>query len=676
MIESPPRPALAHPDSTGPGRARPSVDAPAPATGGHGLGYLPGIDGIRAIAVLAVLAYHAQLGWAKGGFLGVEIFFVISGYLITSLLVSEKTSKGRVDFRQFWIRRGRRLLPALWLLLAVTVAFVALLHSGELGDLKPQVFAALTYVSNWYLIVSGASYFQEMGRPSPLAHLWSLAIEEQFYLVWPLVVAGALAVMRRIQLLYVVLAAALGSTVLMWALADPIDPSRAYFGTDTRASGLLIGAALALVWRPSRLRTDTGPGAPYVLDAAGVGALLLLLVWIHTKTDFDMGMYRGGFLVVDVLTAAVIAVAAHPAARLGRVLGCKPLVWVGRRSYGLYLWHWPIFVFTRPDLDLPFGGNPALVLRLGLTFVVAELSFRFVEQPIRRGALGRSMAKARSGGGPEQERARRLWIRGGIAGGVALALLATVLIVSQRPDRDTKGFMVAPAAETTGSTAPATDAKPATPASPASPTTVPAFPAEYVRHDGVALDPSWPKTATVLADSVLLSAQNSIVPRFEDAGWQVDYVGKPAIMLPAMEERIDAMPSVGSVVVVGVGYNSLWERDRAGYDRWAKKFDDEAESLVQALRDKGAKKIVWVTLRTVDEGNVPEGSRGQYEKYNWFFPYVNERLDALAERHPDIALADWAAVSNESELTYDSMHPNTEGSVLMANVIAAATGIR
>jgi hypothetical protein len=242
--------------------------------------------------------------------------------------------------------------------------------------------------------------------------------------------------------------------------------------------------------------------------------------------------------------------------------------------------------------------------------------------------------------------------------------------------------MVAPAPKTTTSTTPTSDAatstKPATnvSAKAAAPTTVPAFPPEYVRHEGVALDPSWPKTATVLADSVLLSAQNSIVPRFEQAGWKVDYVGKPAIMLPAMDERIAALPSVGSVAVVGIGYNSLWERDRAGYDRWAKKFDTEAESLVQALRDKGAKKIVWVTLRTVDEGNIPEGSRGQYEKYNWFFPYVNERLDALAQRHPDIALADWAAVSNKPDLTYDSMHPNTEGSVLMANVIAAATGIR
>jgi hypothetical protein len=313
---------------------------------------------------------------------------------------------------------------------------------------------------------------------------------------------------------------------------------------------------------------------------------------------------------------------------------------------------------------------------------VAELSFRYVEQPIRHGALGRSMAKVRSGPEHERQRARRLWILGGIAGGVAVALLAAVLIVSQSPDRDTEGFMVAPAANTTSSTTSTTEAttstKPATNAvtKAVTPTTVPAFPAEYVRHDGVALDPSWPKTATVLADSVLLSAQNSVVPRFEGAGWKVDYVGKPAIMLPAMKERIDALPSVGSVAVVGVGYNSLWERDRAGYDRWAKQFDDQAEALVQALRDKGAKKIVWVTLRTVDEGNIPEGSRGQYEKYHWFFPYVNERLDALAQRHPDVALADWAAVANKPDLTYDSMHPNTEGSVLMANVIAAATGIR
>ena len=669
----------ARPQTSSAGGARPRVDARPPAKGGHGLGYLPGIDGIRAIAVIAVIAYHLDTtGWAKGGFLGVEIFFVISGYLITSLLVSEKTGKGRVDFKQFWLRRARRLLPALWLVLTVTVAFMAVFHSGELGDLKGPVAAALAYVSNWYLIASGTSYFQAMGRPSPLTHLWSLAIEEQFYLVWPLIVAGALVVFRkRVHFLYAVLGAALVSTIWMWVLADPIDPSRAYYGTDSRASGLLIGAALALVWRPSQLRSETGPGAPYVLDGLGASALGFLVFWMLTKADFDTGMYHGGFLIVDVMTAIVIAVAAHPAARLGRVLGCKPLVWVGQRSYGLYLWHWPVFVFTRPDLDLPFGGLRVVILRIGLTVILAELSYRYIEQPIRHGALGRSMTKARTSRGEDGARTRRLWLWGGVAAGSIVAVLAAVLVISKPPDRTTEGFMVAPAAKTTQTTSPAAASTTTAPTGGAKPTgTAGATPADYVAHQGIALDPAWPKTATVLSDSVLLSAKNSIIPRFGNDGWQVTYVGHPAIMLPDMQAQVEAMPSVGSVAVVGVGYNSLWERNRANFDRWAAKFDREADSLVQTLRDKGAKKIVWVTLRDVDEGNIPEGSHSQYERYNWYFPYVNERLAALAQRQPDIALADWGAVSNQPNLTYDSMHPNTAGSVLMANVIAAATGIK
>src|SRR5918992_2342578 len=224
-------------------------------TGVIGLPYAPGLDGLRALAVIAVLLYHAELSWLPGGFLGVEVFFVISGYLITALLLTEWWQHGRVDLKRFWIRRARRLLPALYLLLAVTLAYAVLFLPGEVAGLRGDVIAALGYVTNWYLVLGNESYFEAIGRPSLLKHLWSLAVEEQFYLLWPPVLALGLGVgatrWRERRVLLVALAGAAASALLMALLYRPeVDPSRIYFGTDTRATGLLIGAALAFAWTP------------------------------------------------------------------------------------------------------------------------------------------------------------------------------------------------------------------------------------------------------------------------------------------------------------------------------------------------------------------------------------------------------------------------------------------
>src|ERR671913_1335333 len=221
------------------------------------LSYSPGLDGLRALAVMAVLLYHADLGWIPGGFLGVEVFFVISGYLITALLLAEWRTEGSVDVKAFWMRRARRLLPALYVLLVATLAYAVVFLPGEVAGLRADVLAALGYVTNWYLVLGHESYFEAIGRPSLLKHLWSLAVEEQFYLLWPLVVAFPLSVgarrWRQRRVLIVALTGAAASAVLMAALYRPeVDPSRLYFGTDTRATGLLVGAALAFAWAPWR----------------------------------------------------------------------------------------------------------------------------------------------------------------------------------------------------------------------------------------------------------------------------------------------------------------------------------------------------------------------------------------------------------------------------------------
>src|ERR671913_366524 len=219
------------------------------------LSYSPGLDGLRALAVMAVLLYHADLGWIPGGFLGVEVFFVISGYLITALLLSERRHEGSIDLKNFWLRRARRLLPALYVLLVVTLAFAVVFLPGEVVGLRGDVLAAFGYVTNWFLIFGQESYFEAVGRPSVLQHLWSLAVEEQFYLIWPIVLAVGLGIgatrLRRRRVLIVTLAGAAASAVAMALLYAPgVDPSRIYYGTDTRATGLLVGAALAFLWSP------------------------------------------------------------------------------------------------------------------------------------------------------------------------------------------------------------------------------------------------------------------------------------------------------------------------------------------------------------------------------------------------------------------------------------------
>jgi peptidoglycan/LPS O-acetylase OafA/YrhL len=411
-----------------------SASAPEKAVTSRRLTYLPGVDGLRALAVLAVLLYHADLSWIRGGFLGVDVFFVISGYLITTLLLTEWLQRGRIDLPAFWLRRARRLLPALFLLLAVTLVFAVLFLSSEVAGLRGDAFAALGYVTNWYLIFSHQSYFEMMGRPSLFRHLWSLAVEEQFYIVWPLLLTAMMWLLRPRLVLPVVLAGAVASTVLMALLYQPdVDPSRVYYGTDTRGVGLLVGAALAFLWAPGRTGGRAGQVHPLLLDAIGLSGLGVLVYSFLRLDGFDPFLYQGGFALVAVASAMVIAVAVHPRAHLGALLGQQPLRWLGLRSYSVYLWHWPVFMLTRPQLDVPIDGLPLLALRFGVTIVLAEFSYRFVETPIRGGALGRIWRALREAQGALRWRLRVQWAGAAGVALVSFALVSMSVAGAQRP---------------------------------------------------------------------------------------------------------------------------------------------------------------------------------------------------------------------------------------------------
>ena len=373
-----------------------SIPATSTGRGAH-LGYRPALDGLRAVAVLAVMLYHGGVSWAAGGFLGVDIFFVLSGFLITSLLVKEWTRTGRIGLRAFWLRRARRLLPAMLLVLLAVAAYSVAVPQPQ-SRLRGDSLATLGYVSNWWFMLSGQSYFAQFVAPSPLRHTWSLAIEEQFYILFPLLLVALLGSARlRVPALRVVLlGGAIASAALMAALYDPLsDPSRAYYGTDTRMQALLLGAVLALspafLTPAKRLYTRVGgrlvrlPG----IGLLGVLALGGLLVMVGVARELAPWMYHGGFLLAAALSAVVIAsVTAAPRSALGRVLSWRPVVAVGVVSYGLYLWHWPVFIalnHERTGLD----GPSLLIVRFAVTGALAYASFRLVEEPIRTQRLQR-----------------------------------------------------------------------------------------------------------------------------------------------------------------------------------------------------------------------------------------------------------------------------------------------
>ncbi len=444
--------------------------------------YMPGLDGLRAVAVLAVIAYHEQFSWAIGGLLGVGVFFTLSGYLITSLLLSQWAAEGRLRLRDFWLARARRLLPALFVMLAVVTAWVTIADRSRLASLRGAVAAAATYSSNWYAIVQQQSYFARFAPPGPLDHLWSLAVEEQFYLIWPGLLLLGLFLLRGRRtrsvawLALPTLALAAASTALMLVLYQPgLDPTRVYEGTDTRAGGLLIGAALAMFLASRRSRaaapqaaapqmtgqhapaaqattahtvapqaTASHPLAPHplaphplaasqaplaaplapqarptavvpqavsrpapavparvragraLLDVAGLAGLAGIGLMVWRVGQYSPFLYRGGLVVLSVATVAVVAAVACPGTLVGAALGWQPLRWLGARSYGIYLWHYPVIVLTTP---LNAGENLGRAAgQIAASVIIAALSWRFIEEPVRHGAIGRAWTRVRTVG--------------------------------------------------------------------------------------------------------------------------------------------------------------------------------------------------------------------------------------------------------------------------------------
>ncbi len=363
---------------------------------------MPGLDGLRAIAVLAVIFFHLGFGWAPGGLLGVGIFFTLSGYLITDILLGQYMRRGAIHLGRFWLGRARRLLPALFLMLLIVLAWVTIFGPAQPDQFRKAVVSAIFYVNNWQQIAANVSYFARFAPEQPLNHLWSLSVEEQFYIIWPFILLIGLKLVRerqgnglRPKLALWTLGLAIVSSIEMAVLYHPsLDPSRVYYGTDTRAAGLLFGAALAMVWPSRRLSRKITFQARRNLDLLGCLGLLVIAIMIWQTGEFSQFLYRGGFVVLSLATVMVLMPLAHPACKLGNVVGCKPLRWIGVRSYGIYLWQTPVIVLTSPQGP---HANDLLrdILQVAAILAISAASWKFVEEPIRHGAIGRLLARRR-----------------------------------------------------------------------------------------------------------------------------------------------------------------------------------------------------------------------------------------------------------------------------------------
>ena len=362
---------------------------------------IPALDGVRALGIVLVLCFHGGISWASGGFLGVDVFFVLSGFLITGLLVAEFRQHRGIALARFWGHRIRRLFPAMLAVLLLVALYAWLLAPPDtLAQLRGDALATLLYVNNWHQIAGSHGYFAALATPRPLLHTWSLSIEEQFYVVWPLVVLAVLRWTRSTRsLLAVTVALALASAATMAVLFHPgVDSARAYYGTDTRMQALLVGAALALVLaRPIRGRSGRDASGSLVRDVtmrraertamalAGVLGLVVVGVLAGVVDASSTWPYRGGFLAVAVATATLIAsVSLVPDGPAARVLSLRPVRYVGAISYGLYLWHWPLFMILSAQRT-GLGGLALFAVRVGASFLVAVASFHLLEMPVRRG---------------------------------------------------------------------------------------------------------------------------------------------------------------------------------------------------------------------------------------------------------------------------------------------------
>jgi peptidoglycan/LPS O-acetylase OafA/YrhL len=610
--------------------------------------YMPGLDGLRAIAVLGVIAYHLGFSWIPGGLLGVGVFFTLSGYLITDLLLG-MVNTGGIRFAQFWLARARRLLPALLLMLVLVLAWVTVIGPHQGSDFPASVLTGTFYVNNWWLIFHKVSYFQRVGAPPPLNHLWSLSVEEQFYIVWPLIlllgvkfIPDSKAAFLRPKLALATFGLALVSAVLMGLMYKAgSDPSRVYYGTDTRAQELLVGAALAMVWPSQKLRARINSRARNIIDGAGVFGLLVVLVMFFATTEKSPFLYRGGFLLLSIGTCILVASLAHPASRVALAVGCSPMKWIGERSYGIYLWHFPVIALTTPAGSK--GVDPIrTLLQLIAIFGISALSWKFVEDPIRHGALGRLWTDWRGGRWSRQTLTRAE--TGGLVAGGLILLVAMAGLAGFGTDSKANGRNPVTKAVTSA-------AVPLT-----------------ANHTSC-------KSVVHIGDSTSLGLDDpSYIPRRKDRiSGQYARVGATTAYLDISDarsvvEKVENRPNAqeaalglqrknkGGCWVLALGLN---EADDV-YDHSPYGFAKRIDLMMQII---GKDPVMWVNVKTL----LSDGGYSNSLMQQW-----NAAVVAACDKYPNMRAYDWPSDVLTNWYTTDQIHFTSEGYTKRARYIADA----
>lgn len=666
---------------------------PAVSEQGSRVPYLPGLDGLRAVAVVAVMVYHANSSWFSGGFLGVEVFFVISGYLITLLLISEKERTGRVRIGQFWFRRARRLLPALFIMMSGLAIYMALFDRRPMGQTRGDLLAGTFYVSNWFQVWVGHSYTAAAAF-APLRHLWSLAVEEQFYLLWPLLMllilrfrgnrlprVAAWLVAISVGLAVMVGAMYIGGTIYIGA--DPITGAAScgsgeshgyltvlgrcinvnetmYVGTLTRAGGLMLGAAFAMVWRPIAIMRgplrDRGRRIDLVALASLAGlAWLMRTLFLLDKSDlsYNKWLFRGGFLLTGICSVGIIAAATHRHSWVGRLLSIRPLRWVGTRSYGLYLYHWPIYQLLRNE-GQPLQWRQFWIAML-ITIPITELSYRLVELPIRRGRLSKFLAAQRVAHTSEaRQRRRRTFVLGSavaILAGFATVSVATadvVCVTEVECDSERGAEAIAEGVRTSVPVTRISSATPTTQTPVSGPPTLEGATSTTVEPTTApptTVDPIDLLPAYAAGESVMLGAAAEI-----SAGGIVVNAARSrqGTNMAELMETLRAENALGRIVIIQTGTNG--PVNDATFDR-----------IMAALPAELTPMVVFMTVR------APRG---------WIADN-NARIRSLPSRYPNVVVLDWEAASAAilDQLSGDGFHLKTGGAKqFYANLIFDAIG--
>jgi peptidoglycan/LPS O-acetylase OafA/YrhL len=630
---------------------------PEPITRGER--YMPGLDGLRAIAVLAVIFFHLGFGWAPGGLLGVGIFFTLSGYLITDILLGQYMRKGAIHLGRFWLGRARRLLPALFLMLLIVLAWVTIFGPAQPDQFRKAVVSAIFYVNNWQQIAANVSYFARFAPEQPLNHLWSLSVEEQFYIFWPFILLIGLKLIRdrqgnglRPRLALATLALAIVSSIEMAILYHPsLDPSRVYYGTDTRAAGLLFGAALAMVWPSRRLTKKITRGARKNLDLLGCLGLLIIAIMIWRTGEFSQFLYRGGFVVLSLATVMVLMPLAHPACRLGNIVGCKPLRWIGVRSYGIYLWQTPIIVLTSPQG--PHGKSLLRdALQVAAIFGVAALSWKFVEEPIRHGAIGRLFARRRRLGWS--------WATFTTEGRVVLVGLGVLLVVAiagmaglNKASAEGEQIRVkeATAAGTKG-------------------------PIPLTRAQAADSQVSSCKRVVHIGDSTsegldsaeyLPDPKERIENRYSEVGVKETHMEVQGAR--SIEERFGGEPNAQEVAEAwkAEGFKGCWVLalgTNEAADVAAGSNVGLAERIEKMMNIIGGEPTLWVNVKTLPDATEFYSEKGMKK---W-----DEELETACLRYPNMRIYDWAGDVKESWFINDGIHFTSPGYAARADLIAHA----